>query len=338
MGFRYRKSINLGGGFRVNISKSGIGYSWGVKGYRLTKTASGKTRQTISIPGTGISYVEESGGKSKRTASATKSQPVQVDKYANYSDVQKIGAVDANSFKPAEYEELFKQIKLAKLLNVLLIVGAVLFINMPILTVLCLAGLVYIHTKGRCYIEYEFDPVKEDEWNKLSAAWQGIASSELLRQITSTAKAKNKKVTAGIENAIDHINITAGNKLPWFIKTNVKPVVFNLNDCKLAILPDRLFLFDKKKYGAIDYKDITFELTAVGYLESEKVPKDAEIVKYAWAYANKDGSPDKRYSNNKQFPIMKYGRIEMYSKDGLNIKIMCSNEQAADNLNNILAK
>lgn len=31
MGFRYRKSINLGGGFRINLSKSGIGYSW-VKG------------------------------------------------------------------------------------------------------------------------------------------------------------------------------------------------------------------------------------------------------------------------------------------------------------------
>lgn len=33
MGFRYRKSINLGGGLRINLSKSGIGYSWGVKGY-----------------------------------------------------------------------------------------------------------------------------------------------------------------------------------------------------------------------------------------------------------------------------------------------------------------
>ena len=32
MGFRFRKSINLGGGFRVNLSKSGIGYSWGTKG------------------------------------------------------------------------------------------------------------------------------------------------------------------------------------------------------------------------------------------------------------------------------------------------------------------
>ena len=59
MGFRYRKSIRLGGGFRINISGSGIGYSWGVPGYRITKTANGKIRQTASIPGTGISYVSE---------------------------------------------------------------------------------------------------------------------------------------------------------------------------------------------------------------------------------------------------------------------------------------
>ena len=67
MGLRYRKSINLGGGFRVNISKSGIGYSWGVKGARITKTARGTTRSTISIPGTGISYVEETRNKKKKS-------------------------------------------------------------------------------------------------------------------------------------------------------------------------------------------------------------------------------------------------------------------------------
>ena len=62
MGFRFRKSINLGGGFRVNLSKSGVGYSWGTKGVRFTKTAKGKRRTTSSIPGTGISYVTESNG------------------------------------------------------------------------------------------------------------------------------------------------------------------------------------------------------------------------------------------------------------------------------------
>lgn len=63
MGFKYRKSINLGGGFRINVSKSGVGYSWGTKGFRITKTAKGTTRKTYSIPGTGVSYVSEKRNK-----------------------------------------------------------------------------------------------------------------------------------------------------------------------------------------------------------------------------------------------------------------------------------
>ena len=59
MGFRFRKSINLPGGFRINLSKSGVGFSWGVKGARITRTAKGKTQATVSIPGTGVSYVQD---------------------------------------------------------------------------------------------------------------------------------------------------------------------------------------------------------------------------------------------------------------------------------------
>jgi hypothetical protein len=68
MGLRFRKSVNLGGGFRVNLSKTGVGYSWGVKGLRVTRTAKGTTRTTASIPGTGISYVTETSGKRGRQA------------------------------------------------------------------------------------------------------------------------------------------------------------------------------------------------------------------------------------------------------------------------------
>ena len=59
MGFRFRKSINVGGGFRITFSKSGIGYSWGTKGFRVTKTARGTIKTTASIPGSGISYSKE---------------------------------------------------------------------------------------------------------------------------------------------------------------------------------------------------------------------------------------------------------------------------------------
>lgn len=70
MGIRIRKSINLGGGARLNISKSGIGASVGAKGFRVTKKAGGGIRTTASIPGTGISYVSESGKKTAAAQSA----------------------------------------------------------------------------------------------------------------------------------------------------------------------------------------------------------------------------------------------------------------------------
>ena len=67
MGFRFRKSINLGGGLKINLSKSGIGFSWGFPGFRISRTAKGKIKQTFSIPGTGISYEKSSSSKNKVT-------------------------------------------------------------------------------------------------------------------------------------------------------------------------------------------------------------------------------------------------------------------------------
>lgn len=71
MGLRFNKSIKLPFGLRLNISKSGIGFSWGVKGFRVSKTAKGKIRKTVSVPGTGISYVTESGSKKKDVKQST---------------------------------------------------------------------------------------------------------------------------------------------------------------------------------------------------------------------------------------------------------------------------
>lgn len=72
MGIRFRKSVKLGSA-RINLSKSGIGYSVGGKGYRVTKKAGGGFRTTASIPGTGISYVKDYSGK--RTTPTRRSSP-----------------------------------------------------------------------------------------------------------------------------------------------------------------------------------------------------------------------------------------------------------------------
>jgi len=62
MGIRARKTFKAGP-VRMTVSKSGVSTSIGAKGVRVGKMANGKTRTTVSVPGTGISYVTESKKK-----------------------------------------------------------------------------------------------------------------------------------------------------------------------------------------------------------------------------------------------------------------------------------
>lgn len=58
MGWRWRKVINLGGGLRANMSRGGVGWSWGIPGFRVGKGADGSTWLSIGIPGTGIYFTK----------------------------------------------------------------------------------------------------------------------------------------------------------------------------------------------------------------------------------------------------------------------------------------
>lgn len=58
MGLRFRKTISLFPGVRLNLSKSGVGVSAGVPGLRGSINSSGRVTGTVGIPGTGVSYVK----------------------------------------------------------------------------------------------------------------------------------------------------------------------------------------------------------------------------------------------------------------------------------------
>jgi hypothetical protein len=55
MGWSYRKSLHVGP-FRVNLSKSGIGYSVGAKDFRVGVNARGRRYESVTVPGTGLTY------------------------------------------------------------------------------------------------------------------------------------------------------------------------------------------------------------------------------------------------------------------------------------------
>jgi hypothetical protein len=69
MGWTFRRSVNLGP-FRVNLSKSGVGYSLGGPGFRTGVRSNGRRYSRVSLPGTGLSYTT-STSRSRGPASAS---------------------------------------------------------------------------------------------------------------------------------------------------------------------------------------------------------------------------------------------------------------------------
>jgi hypothetical protein len=57
MGFRFRRSVRLAPGIRINLSKNGASLSLGRRGATLNFSGRG-TKATVGLPGSGLSYSE----------------------------------------------------------------------------------------------------------------------------------------------------------------------------------------------------------------------------------------------------------------------------------------
>jgi hypothetical protein len=73
MGLRLFRRIKIAPGISINLSKSGLSASAGVRGAHVTLGPRG-VRRTVGIPGTGIYYTENSSlsGSSRKRRSSTR--------------------------------------------------------------------------------------------------------------------------------------------------------------------------------------------------------------------------------------------------------------------------
>jgi hypothetical protein len=58
MGFRFRRSIKILPGIRINLGKRSASVSLGGRGAHVTLRPGHKLRATVGLPGTGLSYTE----------------------------------------------------------------------------------------------------------------------------------------------------------------------------------------------------------------------------------------------------------------------------------------
>ena len=324
MGFRYRKSINIGGGFRINISKSGIGYSWGTKGYRVTKMANGATRKTISIPGTGISFVDqESAGKPKNSLS--------LSNYGTSETIEIKNNIDSKAASPG-LEDVLSAAEATlladRITRIFLVVFGALFLFNALFAIplLCsIAMKIYVRRAGVIDLSYSIDDLqKKFLYARLKHVLKA-AKSEKTWRIVESSKSNNIKYSSGASTLLKRSICKTTTVAPFPFSSNMLTISFKSKKETLVFFPDKLFLIQGVKVCAFSYNDISLSSGTTKFIEEERVPSDSKIVGRTWKYVNISGGPDKRFKGNRELPICLYGQIRLTSPVGLNTLIMFSN-------------
>ncbi|MFO3717345.1 DUF4236 domain-containing protein [Anaerococcus sp. ENR1011] len=325
MGIRYRKSINLGKGFRINMSKTGPGFSWGGKGFRITRTANGNIRGSAYIPGTGIGYQKDFGNPHKKIT-GNKNKPAKgknesKDSIFYKSDIGSIHSSDmADVLAATNKNRTYKYTAIA-----LIIIGLLLIIVNPLFAILAVLGVIlaiYNKNNQTISLDYELSDDAKEELEVTNDLLKGIMESDAVWLVNELEEAR-----AGDEERmriIDRTPINFYKGTDEAIEANVDTYTLDAGKLKLIFLPDAIFIKQNGKLAAVSFKEIDINLATALFLEDSKIPNDATVLGKTYAHTNKDGSPDKRYKDNPEMTLVEYGVLSIFNHPGLELLIVFS--------------
>lgn len=324
MGIRYRKSINLGKGFRINMSKTGPGFSWGGKGFRITRTANGNIRGSAYIPGTGIGYQKDFGNPHKKIT-GKKDQPAKSKSESKNSSFYKsdIGSIPsdmADVVAATNKNRTYKYVAIA-----LIIIGLLLVIVNPIFVILAILGVIlaiYNKNNQTISLDYELSDDAKEELEVTNDLLKGIMESDAVWLVNELEEAR-----AGDEERmriIDRTPINFYKGTDEAIEANVDTYTLDAGKLKLIFLPDAIFIKQNGKLAAVSFKEVDINLATALFLEDSKIPNDATVLSKTYAHTNKDGSPDKRYKDNPEMTLVEYGVLSIFNHPGLELLIVFS--------------
>ena len=318
MAFRFRKSFSIGL-FRINISKSGIGYSFGFPGYRITKTANSRKRETISIPGTGISFVSEHSQKIQ------KCHIKDIENNLNQSQGKNVvGSMFEDKDIGAD-SDLLKKLKILKfarkffIMYIFMIHAGIYYLfnqnfgNLIryfwIIDAIVIVGILSLK------VRYTIRSSAEEYYNKLIDVFENLKNSKSIEIQFDKFYLREKKhfgeATYGAKTIDAKIKIS---KRSYLLKTDIKHISVTYGKERITILPNEIIFFGKDiKADRINKGSYSIDESL--FVIFGKIPKDTEVERYTWEHVNKNGTPDMRYKSNRQLPICKFISLKINVKD-----------------------
>lgn len=358
MALKFRKRIRILPGFTLNLSRSGISATVGAKGLSVNIGKNG-TYLNAGIPGTGIyDRIRITPQKNSQIPNEYEPKIIPQDSKNTYFVETKIESYNPELLT-SDTMTAFKQsiLEAEKIKNEMYVEWRKANSSKNI-TLFCLIMLHFLiigfflkrlklnyknkktfadelkkdYENFSLNIDYNFDKENLNNYMNIRQNFEALSQSERIWDVTSYRAINSIKERTSATRSIKRKTVRFYNKSLDFIQSEFDAFVLeNANGDNLYIYPG--FVIVKKDnsrdFGVVDIKNVHFLYSDTRFIEEEHIPADSENVGYTWKYCNKNGSPDRRYSNNYQIPIQNYGTITINSTEGLNEEFMVSNAVAA---------
>ncbi|WP_434509820.1 DUF4236 domain-containing protein [Desulfitobacterium sp. AusDCA] len=332
MGFYFRKSISFGG-VRFNFSKSGIGASVGVKGFRL---GTGPRGNYIHIGQGGVYYRAALGRKKDAVNRVLLDRPENPPSDLVQSEhllFQEIESGDISLIVDSSSQDIVNEINAKRkkfpLWPLALLCVLIPTVGMP----LALLGGILIYAivdkkRKMTILFYDIEDQSEQEIQQFYNSFEELMNCNMAWHISAQAHVQDRKYHAGANQVVKKTRIKIGYKTPPYIKTNVMVPTIPVGKQTLYLFPDRVLIYEGKTVGGLVYDSLSVTQREQRFIEDGMVPRDGTVVDHTWRFVNKSGGPDRRFSNNRQLPILMYSEVQFCSDTGLNELIQLSKQNA----------
>jgi tetratricopeptide (TPR) repeat protein len=376
MGFYIRKGFNFGP-VRLNLSRSGLGASFGVKGARI---GFGPRGSYVHV-GRGGLYYRQSLSPGPAQPRAPRPEPTELPEIDS-ADVQDLTDSSSTDLL-AELNRVHRRVELFPIAVVLLTVVVLSLVFAPILisnavddrlprpsamqvplaevlrdrlieprrfipsipvswlwwlgAAVCAAAAIPITvhlrrldlTRGRAVLTYELDPEAEQRFTELTNAFVRMASCDRVWHVPAQGDTSDWKRNAGARSLVQRKLIEPTLSKPPRVISSIDVPVLPAGREVLYFFPDRVLVYTRAGVGAVTYAALQVAAGEVQFIENDGVAPDAEVIGSTWRFVAKSGGPDRRFKDNYEIPIARYGELRLRSPSGLDELFQCSKAEIA---------
>ncbi|MET7328963.1 DUF4236 domain-containing protein [Nonomuraea sp. NPDC005650] len=327
MGFYVRTSLKAGP-FRFNLSRTGIGVSVGIPGFRVGTGPRGNYvrmgagtisyRSTVSRPAAHHSIPQ--------AYLPPPPAPGVVMRDVTGASVQELVAADPSDIvrqlQAAARRRPLWPFALAALVVVALIVGGWGLLLVPVGA----PAIVWLAFRDRAarsvVVLYDVNDDAAQRFGQIVDAVAALPQAHRLWHIAAAGAITTTyqyKVNSGASTLLQRHPAATGLAGPRCLVTNVAVPTLSAGRSRVYFLPDRVLLQENNHFADIPYQNLRVTASQTRFIETGAVPADGQVVGSTWRYVNVRGGPDRRFKDNAQLPVLLYGRLTLQSTNGLNL-------------------